>query len=88
VSVNPGIDSIWKDEIERRRQQGVDTASQITIPDTQERAQAILRHSAEEKYHETLWNKIDSNFVHEVCLNSLKTRYDHITFIVCSIDFY
>ncbi|CAL8086496.1 unnamed protein product [Orchesella dallaii] len=68
VSVNPGIDSIWKDEIERRRQQGVDSASQITIPDSQDRSQVILWHSAEEKYQDILWNKVDSNNSHDSVL--------------------
>ncbi|ODN05814.1 DNA polymerase zeta catalytic subunit [Orchesella cincta] len=63
-SVNPGIDCIWKDEIERRRQQGIDSASQITIPDSQERFHAVLQHSAEEKYQDILWNKVASSFVH------------------------
>lgn len=60
--MNPGIDSIWKDEIERRRLQGVENCSQITVPESQERPQLSTLHSAEEIYMQTLCRKLDSFF--------------------------
>lgn len=62
MSKNPGIDCIWKDEIERRRLHGVDEYSQITIPESQSRSQVELVLPTEEKHLKTLGSKLESYF--------------------------
>lgn len=77
--MNPGINSIWKDEIERRRLQGVASSSQITAPESQERLQAEATHATEDKFQQILWSKIQSFFGENV--SELGT-------ILCSFRFY
>jgi len=58
-SINPGIDAIWKDETERRRQNEEENWSQITIPTSQERPQHE-KPASEQNYRTILNEKLNS----------------------------
>jgi hypothetical protein len=60
-SINPGIDAIWKDEMERRRHHEEENWSQITIPESQERPMIDI-FATEKTYKRLLNEKLSQAF--------------------------